>query len=406
MYECYCELNISGYEHKDKGKETGLHVPYVVTIEKQSRVVLAVRRNWVDGDFLCMPKTFFVDFPFVRALGFYGVGLVHILGNLAVALTAAWREALDLGMFKNFPGGLIAKQAGRQNTNNFRVGPGSFAPVETGGMKISDAVMAMPYSDLSAGFAAFVDHVEQVAQRVGGTAETNVGEGRQDAPVGTTIALIEQATKVLNTVHKRLFSSQGEEFRLLKERFKEDPEAFWRHNKKPTLPWKKEQFLKALEDNDLVPVADPNNPTHFQRIMIAQALRAMAQQHPEAYDLMAVEKFCLRVIGIDPEGILKDDTAQAQPQQQQPDPKVMELMLKAKQGDQQAQMNLMDMRLKNQIEMAKLNDSAADRASKERLAALQQQNDVLRLAAEIAIHPDAQPLVGNTLAAAGSALGG
>src|SRR5262249_12056963 len=109
IYETLCELDIAGYEHKSRGKITGLRVPYKVTIHKESRQILEIRRNWEEGDKLCMPKEYFVDFPFVRALGFYGIGLFHIIGNTSMTLTAAWREMLDAGMFANFPGFLFNK---------------------------------------------------------------------------------------------------------------------------------------------------------------------------------------------------------------------------------------------------------------------------------------------------------
>ncbi|HEY6020311.1 MAG TPA: hypothetical protein VIY48_10520, partial [Candidatus Paceibacterota bacterium] len=266
IYECYCELDIEGFEHKNKGKVTGLAVPYVVTIHKESRQILQVRRNWEEGDKLCIAKQYFVSFPFVNADGFYGIGLINILGNTTAALTAAWRECLDAGMFANFPGFVYQKQFGRQLTNNFRVSPGGGIGLDTGGMPIGQAVMPLPYKDIGAAFAGFIQHMEEVGQRVGGAADIGVGEGKQDAPVGTTLALIEQATKVMDAVHKRLHAAQAKEFMLLKDRFKEDPEAFWRHNKRPARQWTIEQFKQALNERELVPVADPNNPTSLHRI--------------------------------------------------------------------------------------------------------------------------------------------
>jgi hypothetical protein len=247
IYESYCELNIPGFEHKNKnGKVTGLQVPYKVVVHVQSRQVLEIRRNWEEGDDLCMPRQYFVDFPFVRALGFYAIGLIHIVGNTTTALTASWREMLDAGMFSNFPGFLYAKQVGRQLTNQFRVPPGGGVALDVGAGKIADYVMPLPYREPGAAFMGFIDKIQELGARVAGSAEIPVGEGTQDVPVGTTMALIEQATKVLDAVHKRLHTAQAQEFKLLKDRFKEDPEAFWRHNKKPTIPWRKEQFLKAL----------------------------------------------------------------------------------------------------------------------------------------------------------------
>jgi hypothetical protein len=159
-----------------------------------------------------MAKEFFVEFPYDKAFGFYGIGLLHILGNTTKTLTAAWRELIDSGMFANFPGFLFAKGAGRQLTNQYRVGPGQGIGLDVGLAKLSDAVMPLPYKDLGPAFTAFIAHVEELGQRVGGTANTTIGEGRADAPVGTTLALIEQATKPIGAVLKRLHSAQSKEF--------------------------------------------------------------------------------------------------------------------------------------------------------------------------------------------------
>lgn len=275
MLEMLCELELDEFAPRHfKGK--GLPLPYRVTIEKDSQKILEIRRNWREDDKQCLAKEYYVEYVFVRAFGFYGLGLLHILGNTTKTLTAAWREFIDSGMFANFPGFLYAKGAGRQLTNTFRVAPGTGVGLDIGLQKLSDAVMPLPYKDLGPAFTAFIQHVEELGQRLGGTAQLNVGEGRQDAPVGTTIALIEQATKPTGAVMKRLHTAQNKEFQLIKERFQEDPEAFWRFNRKPARPWQKAQFLEAINDFDLVPVADPNNPTALHRAAKAQWIEQIA----------------------------------------------------------------------------------------------------------------------------------
>lgn len=264
LYECYCELELDDYAPPQfKGK--GLPLPYKVTIDRDSQKILQIQRNWKEDDQQCLAKEFFAEFPYDKAFGFYGIGLLHIVGNLARALTAMMRISIDNGMFSNFPGFIFAKGAGRQLTNQFRVAPGSGVGLDVGLQKLSDAVMALPYKEFSLAWAQFQQQLEQMGQRVAGTANINVGEGKQDAPVGTTLALIEQATKPTGAVLKRLHTGQSKEMQLIAERFREDPEAFWRFNKRPTMPWRKEQFLKALNDYDLVPVSDPNNPTKLHR---------------------------------------------------------------------------------------------------------------------------------------------
>lgn len=296
IYEVYCELDLRDFPDKDEsGEPTGLMLPYRVAIEKDSMTVLEVRRNWKEGDETKQPRIGFVKFPYVPGFGFYDIGLVHILGNTTNALTAAWREMLDAGMFANFPGFLIAKLGARQNTNELRIPPGGSAQVETDGMPINQAVMPIPYKDVSTAFAQFLTQIETTAQRVGGTSEIEVAEGRQDAPVGTTLALIEQATKVEGAVHKRLHSAQAEEFQLLKECFREDPGSFIRavRNKGENAgSWDEETFLAALQRADLVPQADPNTPSHMHRLMKAMALIQLDKAYP---GLMDARKLLKRV---------------------------------------------------------------------------------------------------------------
>lgn len=381
IYECYCELDIRGFEHKKGNNPTGLQCPYKVTIHKESRKILEVRRNWKEDDKLCLPKMFFVEFPFVRALGFYGIGLVHIAGNLTNTLTAAYREMLDAGMFASFPGFLYDKQVGRQLTNQFRVPPGGGIGLELGGRPIAQVVSPLPYKEPGAGMTTFISHVEEVGQRVAGTAEMNIGEGKQDVPVGTTLALIEQATKVMDAVHKRLHAAQAQEFALLKERFREDPEAFWRHNEKPTLKWKKEQFLKALDVNDLVPVADPNNPTSLHRIAKATAIKVLQQANPAIYDAKAVDMRIMRIVGIDPEGLFNNN-----PSAVPPDPRAVAAQAKAQADQAQATIQAHELQQRGLLEVLKLKDASEERASRERVEASKLQLEQLRIAEEKIIH--------------------
>jgi hypothetical protein len=321
IYECYCELDIAGYEHKWKGKPSGLEVPYRVTIDVSSRQILSVVRNYRQEDKLPTAKKVFVKYPFVPGLGFYDIGLLHILGNTTNALTATWRELLDAGMFAAFPGFLMADQGARQNTNIFRVPPGGSATVKTNGMKISDAIMPLPYKEPSPALMQMSENISQYGQRVGGTAELAVGEGRQDAPVGTTLAMIDQATKVLNSVHKRLHAAQAEEFQLLKECFKENPESFWQRNNAPAYAWDQDTFLKALENYYLIPQADPNTASHTQRMMKTVALIQLASQAPDMFDLQAVNRQAIRTIGYNPDEFVKKDMGN-------PSPQAMEAMAK------------------------------------------------------------------------------
>jgi hypothetical protein len=373
LYETYCELELDKFAPPQfKGKE--LPLPYKVTIDKRSRKVLEVRRNWREKDEQCLAREYFVEYVYVQGFGFYPIGLLHILGNTTRTLTMAWREFIDSGMFANFPGFLFAKGAGRQLTNQFRVPPGGGVGLDVGLQRMQDAVMPLPYKDLGPGFAGFVQHVEEYGKQLGGTANTNVGEGRQDAPVGTTLALIEQATKPLGAVLKRLHSAQSKEFQLLAERFREDPEAFWRFNKKPAMQWRKDQFLQALDDFDLVPVSDPNNPTNMHRLAKASALQQLVQAAPQLFDLQKVAK---RIAdGIDIENI---EDLFAPPQAAPMDPKIQGEQMKAQAAQQKSMADLM-------IERMRIMDREKDRASKERLAQIDHEIEKIQLAQTLAIH--------------------
>lgn len=386
IYECYCEIDVPGYEDTDeKGAITGLPLPFKVTLDKDARTILEIRRNWKEDDDLHQARRVFVKYPFVPGLGFYDIGLLNILGNTTIAVTAAWREMLDAGMFANFPGGLVAKSAGRQNTNEFRIGPGSFQQIETNGQPIQAAVMPMPYKEAGPGLMALTKDISETGQRVGGTAETGVGEGRADAPVGTTIALIEQATKILDAVHKRLHQAQGEEFGLLKELFAEDPESFWRFSKRRgAYKWDVERFKAALENNDLVPAADPNTSSHMMRVMKAVAVKQLQQASPELYNDREVDTRILKVIGWNnPESLFKPVSPAAPP----PQDKIGDAaLIEAQAKVERVKVDEQDIAIKAVTAKQKSEDAAADRASKEKI-------EVLRLAADVSQNPSAEPVV-------------
>lgn len=299
IYEVCCERDIKGFEHKHKGKATGLEIPYKVTIDKASRVILAVVRNYEpDDEMLPTARKNYVKYTFVPGLGFYDIGLLHILGNTTNAVTAAWRVMLDNGMFSNFPGFLMAKAGTRQNTNIVRVPPGGAAQIDTSGLPINQAVMPLPYN--TSGQAALMDlvgNMVETGQRVGGTAELQVGEGREDAPVGTTMALIDQAVKILNSVHKRLHASQAEEFQMLVKVFKENPESFWQRKCRSKTMWDVDKFMLAAGNCDLVPQADPNTASMGQRMMKIMGLKQLQSTNAQLYDPIAIDTAALMAMG-------------------------------------------------------------------------------------------------------------
>ena len=319
IYECYCELDIKGFEHKWNGKVSGLEIPYRVTIDVSSKKILSIVRNYdEDEDELPEARQTFVKYTFVPGMGFYDIGLLHILGNTTNAITAAWRELLDAGMYSNFPGFLLADTGARQNTNIFRVPPGGAALVKTGGMPLSQAIMPLPYKEPSGALMTLVDNMAQTGMRIGGTSEQQVGEGKTEMPVGTTLAMIEQAAKVLNAVHKRMHASQSEEFQLLVRTFKEHPESFWQRCKRPSYDWDEETFLNAINNCDFVPHADPNTASQAQRLIKISALKQLQQASPNLYDPVAVDTAALQAMGwSNPAQFMKPED-----QRNQPDPVV------------------------------------------------------------------------------------
>lgn len=430
IYECYCELNIRGFEHKRKGRETGLEIPYRVTIDVSTKEILSVVRNY-DQDTRDLPeaRANFVKYQFVPGFGFYDIGLLHILGNTTNAATAGWREMLDAGMFANFPGFLIADTGARQNTNIFRVQPGGGALVKTGGMPLNHAIMPLPYKEPGQAMMNLIQNMVETGQRVGGTAEVAVGEGRADAPVGTTLALIDQATKVMNSVHKRMHAAQAEEFKLLVRCFKEHPESFWQRCNKPSMQWDEQTFLKAINDCDLVPQADPNTASQTQRMMKIMALKQLQQANPSMYDPIAIDSAALQAMGwSNPQQFMVPPSAMGKPP-----PEMEEKIAKIKIEQQKAEADMMraqsdqaraqadvqktmaelngggvdgqqydslkaaEIETKNRELMIKQQDSELEATNRERERESRERLAAVRLAQDIAKNPMGLPIVQSML---------
>lgn len=360
IYECYCELDIAGFEHKHKGKISGLQIPYVVTIDVSSRQVLSVVRNFDKTEELPVAKKRFVKFPFVPGLGFYDIGLLHILGNTTNAITAAWRLMLDNGMFANFPGFIVSKSGTRQNTNVMRVAPGSGFQMDTQGGSIRDAAMALPYN--TAQMPPLMDLVGDMAEtgrRIGGTAEVQVGEGRADVPVGTVMAMIDQAIKVMNAVHKRMHAAQAEEFKLLKQVIRDNIDEFLaamcRSCQSRKTPLDKAKFLQSLDNCNLVPQADPNTSSSGQRLMKVMALKQLQGQSPNLYDPIKVDTAALAAIGWpNPEEFFVPPAARAAPP-----PQLQQLQEQMKNDAAAAQAKITEANARADEATAKMKDQQA-----------------------------------------------
>lgn len=313
IWETQCELDLEQFAPAPF-KRKNIPLPYRVTMDKESREILSLRRDWNPDDDQCMRKRLYVKYPYIPGPGFYGTGLLNVLGNCTAAMTASWRLALDAGMFANFPAGLIAKLGGRQLTSDMRLSPASLKAIETNGMPISQIVMPLPYKDVTPGLLALMDKVLGQAKELGGTADIPAGEGLANVPVGTMLANIEQATKVMSAAHKGMHQAQGEELQMIADLFREDPEAFWRNNKKcPKDYWNEQKLIQALDTCTLIPKSDPNVPSHIHRVMKAVALVQLIgiPQFTPLMNATETLKRCLRALKEDVLGLLVPPAPQA-----------------------------------------------------------------------------------------------
>ncbi len=299
VYECCCELDLIGDRHTERSKPTGLPRPYIVTVERDSRQVLEIRRNWIEEDELYSERRRFVASQFLPMFGFYATGLLGVLGNSNSALTAGWRIMCDKGMFSNFPGGMYLKNGDRQLDNNFRAAPGEFVPVDGGGnTDIRKVVAPYPYTEPGMASQQFFAGIETTAQRVGGSASIPVAEGKADTPVGTMLAALEQTSKMISAVHRRAHTAQSLEFTTLLELIREKPEDFVKYFQADGF-WSVERLNRALDNWSLIPRADPNTPTQMHRLLKMMSLKQLQQLSPDMYDARKVDEIILRTLGFD-----------------------------------------------------------------------------------------------------------
>lgn len=377
LWECQCELDLDQFAPPAyKGK--GIPLPYLVTLDKDSMQILAIRRDWKPEDEECERKRMYVKYPYIPGPGFYGTGLLNILGNSTAAMTAAWRISLDSAMLAAFPGFLIAKLGGRQNSSDLVVTPASGTPIETNGMPIKDVVMDLPYKEAGPGMMALIDKIVQQSKEAGASAEMPMGEGVKDIPVGTMLAHIETATKLMAATHKLGHMSQDEELQLIADLFRENPSSFWKGNKQSKNFWDEAKFIQALDTYTLKPKSDPNVPSHIHRVMRAVALTEL-QQGPlgQLMDPMETLKRVLSAMREDPKGLIKappppdakpnpdEITAQAKMIDAQTKARKLEMVdaPKLQQDQQEMEANIKD----KTIDMAK--ELVIHNADKEKIAA-------------------------------------
>tara|TARA_R110000803_G_scaffold208788_1_gene277738 strand:- start:97 stop:1974 length:1878 start_codon:yes stop_codon:yes gene_type:complete len=318
LLEFHCDLDIAGFEDKDKttGEPTGIKLPYVVTIDEGSGKVLSIYRNYAEEDPLRKKIQYFVHYKFLPGLGFYGFGLIHMLGGLSRTATSALRQLIDAGTLSNLPAGFKARGL-RVRDDDQPLQPGEFRDVDAPGGAIRESLMLIPYKEPSQTLFALLGFVVDAGRRFASIADNKMGEGSQANPVGTTMAIMERGTKVMNAIHKRLHHAQKLEFKLLAKVFAESlppeyPYAVLGGNR--TI--KQQDFDERV---DILPISDPNIFSMSQRVTLAQSQLQMATSNPQMHNMHEAFKRMYEALGVrDIDKILPP------PQQPQPEDPGME----------------------------------------------------------------------------------
>jgi hypothetical protein len=287
---CYLELE------EDKMHSGKVACPYIVTVEESTGAVLSIRRNWAEGDDKYVKKMHFTHYRYVPGFGFYGLGLIHFLGNLTMSATAAMRSLLDAGQFANLPGGFKAKGV-RMVGDNDPIAPGEFKEVEATGMDLSKSIIPLPFKEPSQTLFNMLNFVTASGQKFADSTEQVIADSGGYGPVGTTMALLEASSKFFSAIHKRLHKAQGDEFKVL---------ARINHESLPTeypydLPGITEKVFKMDFDGriDICPVSDPNIPSNAQRMMLVQMVQQIAQQsEPGMFDMEAINRMLLETANV------------------------------------------------------------------------------------------------------------
>ena len=281
VYEVHTILDLPGYEDVDaEGKETGLKLPYIVTIDEQSQQVLSIRRNYTEQDVTKQKVNYFVQYKFLPGLGFYGLGLSHMIGGLAKASTSILRQLIDAGTIANLPSGFKARGM-RIRDEDEPLQPGEFRDIDTTGGSLKENLIPLPVKEPSSVLMQLLGMLIDSGKRFASIADTNVGDVNAAMPVGTTVALLERGTKVMSAIHKRLHYAQRIEFQLLAKVFSE--------YLPPMYPYQAQGGAQEVKQTDfdgrvdVIPVSDPNIFSQSQRITMAQELMQLVQSNPEIH---------------------------------------------------------------------------------------------------------------------------
>jgi hypothetical protein len=288
------DYDLPGFEDADEmGNPTGIALPYVITIDKSSRTILSIRRNWYEDDPLKKRRQHFVQYTYIPGLGFYGFGLVHLVGGLAKSSTSILRQLVDAGTLSNLPGGLKTRGL-RIKGDDTPIMPGEFRDVDIPSGALRDNITFLPYKEPSGTLYQLLNNIVEEGRRFAAQADMKVADMNAEAPVGTTLAILERSMKVMSAVQARLHASMKKELKLLAQLV---------HDYGPTeypydIPGKeltKEDFDDRI---DIIPVSDPNAGTMAQRIMKYQAALQLASQAPQLYDMPALHRQMIDALGI------------------------------------------------------------------------------------------------------------
>jgi hypothetical protein len=293
ILEMHVNLDLPGFEDMEDDEPTGIHLPYVVAIDQSSRTILSIRRNWYEDDPLKNKREHFVHYQYMPGLGFYGFGLIHMIGGLAKSATSLLRQLVDAGTLSNLPGGLKSRGL-RIKGDDTPIMPGEFRDVDVPGGAIRDNIAFLPYKEPSNVLYQLMGDIVEEGRRFASAADVKASDMNGEAPVGTTLAILERSMKVMSAVQARLHASMRVELRLLTGIVRDHgPEAY---------PYEEDGEPIVVEDFDnridIIPVSDPNAGTMAQRIMQYQAALQLAAQAPEMYDMPLLHRQMLEVLGI------------------------------------------------------------------------------------------------------------
>jgi hypothetical protein len=295
VLEMQVDLDLKGYEDKDKdGEETGIALPYIVTIEKQTQTILAIRRNWNEDDPNKIKRNHFVHYPYIPGFGFYAFGLIHLIGAFAKSGTSIIRQLVDCGTLSNLPGGFKTKGL-RVKGDDTPIAPAEFRDVDVASGTIKDNIMTLPYKEPSQVLYSLLGTIVEEGRRFASAADLKVSDMSAQSPVGTTLAILERTLKVMSAVQARIHYAMKQEFKLLKAIIRDYTDDEYSYQPDSAHPRIKRSDYDMVE---VIPVSDPNAATMSQKVVQYQAVLQLAQGAPQIYDMPLLHRQMLEVLGI------------------------------------------------------------------------------------------------------------